>query len=360
MFESEWASLKDRHGRAPCGGSVMGMNILSLTPRKEESVVSVVKWLHERAEKCIDEEAYDEAIKHFSRLVIFEKEDPKKLAENYAFLGDIYLGLNDFSKAFRFFKKAIELDSSHPHYQYLMGFNFAQVKRWALAKGCFEKAHKMDKDNAEYLRGLGWTLVMLGEKEEGEVMLKKALKKDPNSLWALVDLGYSYYRRGAYKDAIPLFEEAILRDNSLCELKEVLESCRMRLVGSTRRTPVRELLSTSLSQSSVEIARLIRRKMVQSPYRHHLGIIKNALRLWDDFVYTSRPKVLAGFEGWAAAVEFLMVQLEYPTKPVIEALSARFGTESPEVLRKARVICQSLKVSLDDARYVTRLQFSNS
>lgn len=329
------------------------VNIVSI-PGKGDGVVSIAGWLRSQAERHLDAENFDQAIKCFERLAELEKDDSLKLAENYAYLGDIYLGLNEFTKAFRYFKKAILLDNEHPHYHYLMGFTFAQVKRWALAKSCFFRAHRLEKDNAEYMRGLGWTLVMLGEREEGEALLQRALKKDPNSVWALVDLGYSYYRRGAYQDAIPLFEEAILRDSSLTELRDVLTTCREKV--GTRTSLATPALSRSVEQISGDVEAIIRRKLPKSPHRHHLGVVRNGIKMWTDYLAASSPKYLFGASGWAAAIEYLMIQVERNERPALESLCSRYGVGSAELLKKCRLICDTLQVATEDARYLSKLR----
>ena len=168
-------------------------------------------WLFQAAENFYERGNFDKALKYFERLIKQHGkvlETPMK-ADCYAYLGDIHLFNEDFSKAVEYLNKAIALDSEFSHYYYLLGMVYQTQENWRRAIEEFEKAVKLEPKNSIYIEELGRTYVFTGNLYEGERLLKKAWKLDTTNIGAGVELTGVLLSLGKFRDTLTLIDEIL-------------------------------------------------------------------------------------------------------------------------------------------------------
>ncbi|MBN8554573.1 MAG: tetratricopeptide repeat protein [Deltaproteobacteria bacterium] len=187
-------------------------------------------WLFQAAETFYERGNFDKALKYFERLI---KQHGKFLetsmkADCYAYLGDIYLFNEDFSKAVEYLNRAIGLDADFSHYYYLLGMVYQTQENWRRAIEEFQRAVKLEPKNSIYLEELGRTYVFTGNLYEGEKLLRKAWRMDVTNIGAGVELAGVLLSLGKFKDSIELVQEILAGNDSLHDgIVDYLENIRL-------------------------------------------------------------------------------------------------------------------------------------
>lgn len=187
-------------------------------------------WLFQAAESFYERGNFDKALKYFERLI---KQHGKFLetamkADCYAYLGDIYLFNEDFSKAVDYLNRAISLDGDFSHYYYLLGMVYQTQENWRRAIEEFEKSVKLEPKNSIYLEELGRTYVFTGNLFEGGRLLRKAWKLDPSNIGAGVELTGVLLSLGKYRDTLLLIDEILESGENLHDgIVDYLDSIRV-------------------------------------------------------------------------------------------------------------------------------------
>ena len=149
-------------------------------------------------------------------------------ADCYAYLGDIHLFNEDFSKAVEYLNKAIALDSEFSHYYYLLGMVYQTQENWRRAIEEFEKAVKLEPKNSIYIEELGRTYVFTGNLYEGERLLKRAWKLDPTNIGAGVELTGVQLSLGKFRETLGLIDEILESGENLHDgIVDYLDTIRM-------------------------------------------------------------------------------------------------------------------------------------
>ena len=186
-------------------------------------------WLFQAAETFYERGNFEKAQKYFERLI---RQHGKFLeismkADCYAYLGDIYLFNEEYSKAVDFLNKAISLDSQFSHYYYLLGMVYQTQETWRRSIEEFQHAVKLEPKNSIYLEELGRTYVFTGNLYEGEKLIKKAWKLDPSNIGAGVELCGVLVSLGKFKESIETIDEVLVKGDGLHEgVIDYLESLR--------------------------------------------------------------------------------------------------------------------------------------
>lgn len=174
-------------------------------------------WLFQAAENFYERGNFDKALKYFERLIRQHGKflEPSMKADCFAYMGDIYLFNEEFSKAIEYLNKAIDLDENFPHYYYLLGMVYQTQENWRRAIDEFQTAVKLEPKNSIYVEELGRTYVLTGNFHEGEKLLKKAWRLDLQNLGAGVELAGVLFSLGKYKETIDLSEEICTQNDQL-------------------------------------------------------------------------------------------------------------------------------------------------
>lgn len=174
-------------------------------------------WLFQAAENFYERGNFEKALKYFERLIRQHGKflEPSMKADCYAYMGDIHLFHEEFTKSIEYLNKAIDIDDSFPHYYYLLGMVFQTQENWRRAIDEFQTAVKLEPKNSIYIEELGRTYVLTGNFHEGEKLLKKAWKLDVNNIGAGVELAGVVFSLGKFKDTIEVADEILAAKEQL-------------------------------------------------------------------------------------------------------------------------------------------------
>jgi len=212
-------------------------------------------WLFQAAENFYERGNFDKALKYFERLIKHHGKflEPSMKADCYAYMGDIHLFNEDFSKAIEYLNKAIELDDGFPHYYYLLGMVYQTQENWRRAIEEFQTAAKLEPRNSIYIEELGRTFVLTGNFTEGEKLLRKAWKLDKGNMGAAVELAGVIFSMGKFKESVELIDEILASAEGLHEgivdylqslkndaAKGMEEKAKRRRRSKKKRTPKKE------------------------------------------------------------------------------------------------------------------------
>jgi tetratricopeptide (TPR) repeat protein len=187
-------------------------------------------WLFQAAETFYERGNFDKAMKYFERLI---KQHGKFLersmkADCFAYLGDIHLFNEEYSKAVEYLNKAINLDNQFSHYYYLLGMVYQTQENWRRSIDEFERAVKLEPKNSIYLEELGRTYVFTGNLFQGEKLLKKAWKLDHTNIGAGVELSGVLLSLAKFKEAVDLVDEILESSENLHDgIVDYLDSIRL-------------------------------------------------------------------------------------------------------------------------------------
>lgn len=186
-------------------------------------------WLFQAAENFYERGNFEKALKYFQRLNKQHGKflEPSMKADCFAYMGDIYLFNEDYTKAIEYLNKAIQIDDSFPHYYYLLGMVYQTQENFRRAIEEFETATKLEPKNSIYVEELGRTYVLTGNLSEGEKLLKKAWRLDKENIGAAVELAGVLYSLAKYREAIEVIDEILAENDGLHDgIVEYLESLK--------------------------------------------------------------------------------------------------------------------------------------
>lgn len=157
--------------------------------------------LWDEAKDYIEQGNYNKAIEIYKYILIRYPEEQVAVEYASAYLGDIYLTLDQLELADKYIKKAIECNPQKPNYRYQLGFVYSKLKRWKRAALEFKIAVTAEPGSGEYLRGLGWAIYNGSDKIRGLAYLNKANKLEPTNINILNDLSVAYLGMPDLKNA---------------------------------------------------------------------------------------------------------------------------------------------------------------
>lgn len=199
-------------------------------------------WLFQAAESFYERGNFEKALKYFERLIKQHGKflEPSMKADCFAYMGDIFLFNEDYSKAIDFLNKAIHLDDSFPHYYYLLGMVYQTQENWRRAIEEFQSAVKLEPKNSIYVEELGRTYVLTGNMDEGEKLLRKAWKLDETNIGAGVELTGVLFSNSKFKEAIELSDEILdgsedLHDGIIDYLESLKEDAHKSMAEKAKR-----------------------------------------------------------------------------------------------------------------------------
>jgi tetratricopeptide (TPR) repeat protein len=140
------------------------------------------------AKGYIERGDFDKAIEIYKYIMVRYGDDAVAAEHAHAYLGDIFLTLQQFDMAEDHIKKAIGYRPEKPGYHYILGFVYSHKRRWDKAISEFEIAVTEEPNNGEYLRGLGWAIHQCGDVAKGLAFLEKASRLEPTNANILTDL----------------------------------------------------------------------------------------------------------------------------------------------------------------------------
>ena len=125
-------------------------------------------------------------------------------------MGTFYEESEQFDKAEKLIKQAIELDSDNPRYYFRLGVVYDKANKKEDSMAMMRKVIELDPKHANALNYLGYTYADLGTNlDEAEKLIKEALKYKPNDGYITDSLGWVYYKKGEFQKALQYLQKAV-------------------------------------------------------------------------------------------------------------------------------------------------------
>lgn len=131
---------------------------------------------------------YEGAAKMMEKLVVLQKDDPKKQLSTYSWLGDAYYKAGKSAQCFKAYDKALSLDPDNvPILNNYAYFLCIQKKNLKKALEMSKKTVDAEPDNPTYLDTYGWILYQLGRLEEARMQFNHAKLYGGNDQAVILD-----------------------------------------------------------------------------------------------------------------------------------------------------------------------------
>ncbi len=152
-------------------------------------------------------EEYEKAIKYF-RKAVEEKEDFRKA---WFHLGLVYEKMNDVDQALTAFQSLIKINPDERDAWFKLGTAHVKKERYGEAIEAFQRLTELDPKDDRGWNNLGNTYLRVEAYQQAILSCKKALEINPNNYTAWYNLGIAYYNTSNFPGSIQAFEEAINR-----------------------------------------------------------------------------------------------------------------------------------------------------
>ena len=153
---------------------------------------------------------YEGAAKMMEKLVVLQKDEPKKQLSTYSWLGDAYYKAGKSAQCFKAYDRALALDPDNVpvlnNYAYFLSLQKKNLKK---ALKMSEKTILAEPDNVTYLDTYGWILYLLGRSEEARMQFNHAKLYGGNDSAVILDhFATVLYDLGEYRLAYSYWEKA--------------------------------------------------------------------------------------------------------------------------------------------------------
>ncbi|MBI4282477.1 MAG: tetratricopeptide repeat protein [Chloroflexi bacterium] len=157
----------------------------------------------------IDTGDYDRAIETYRYILIRYHDDDVAVEYANAYLGDLFLTIQELALARKHLVGAIGYAPEKPHYHYLLGFTYSKMEEWEAAISELEAAVELEPTEGEYVRALGWATFNGRDKPEGLAQLHRAAELAPDNADILTDLAAAFLTMGNLDKAREYGKEAL-------------------------------------------------------------------------------------------------------------------------------------------------------
>jgi tetratricopeptide (TPR) repeat protein len=189
-----------------------------------EGDVPELQSIWDDARGCIERGDYDKAIEIYKYILLRYGDDAVAIEYAHAYLGDIFLTLQNLDLAKDHIQKAINYKPENPSYHYVLGFIYSYKRQWDKAIPEFEIAVAKEPDNGEFLRGLGWARYSSGDVVKGLSSLEEASLLAPTNNNILTDLAVAYLSSINIDKAKEYAKRAVRLDSANPMAQDVLKN----------------------------------------------------------------------------------------------------------------------------------------
>ncbi|MFC1935518.1 tetratricopeptide repeat protein [Chloroflexota bacterium] len=163
----------------------------------------------DEARGYIETRDYARAIETYRYIIIRYHDNDVAVEYANAYLGDLFLTIQELALAKNHLKEAIGYSPDKPHYRYLLGFTYSKMEEWQEAISELEAAKELEPADGEYVRALGWAIFNGRDKLEGLAQLYRAAELAPDNANILTDLAAAFLTMGNLDKAREYGKEAL-------------------------------------------------------------------------------------------------------------------------------------------------------
>jgi len=169
-------------------------------------------------------EKYNEAINYFLTGVSYIS-DSKVKGQFYQYLGESYFKLNDYSKCYHFFDKAILAEPTNDlalnNYSYYLSLTKDSLNK---ALEMTIKSNNLSPSNPIFLDTYAWVLYKLERYSEAITIIKKAVDLDKTKNFEIIEhYGDILFKNGFINEAVEQWKVAIENGSTSDQLKKKIE-----------------------------------------------------------------------------------------------------------------------------------------
>ena len=184
--------------------------------------VPELRSIWDEARGFVEHGDFVKAVEIYKYILVRYSDDSIAAEHAHAYLGDLFLTMQNLDLAEDHIKKAINCNPEKPAYHYILGFAYSYQRQWDKAIPEFEIAVKKEPDNGEYLRGLGWAIYESGDVAKGLASLEEANRLAPANANILTDLAVAYLSSVNMEKAGEYAERAVRLDPANPVARDVL------------------------------------------------------------------------------------------------------------------------------------------
>ena len=163
----------------------------------------------DEARKSIEAHDHAKAIETYRYIIIRYHDDDIAVEHANAYLGDLYLTIQELARAKNHLGEAIRYAPDKPQYHYLLGFTHSKAEEWQDAITELGAAIEQDPTEGEYVRALGWAVFNGKEKAAGLALLYRAVELAPDSADVHTDMAHAFLAIGNLDKAVEHGREAL-------------------------------------------------------------------------------------------------------------------------------------------------------
>jgi eukaryotic-like serine/threonine-protein kinase len=139
------------------------------------------------------------------------------------FFAQVYEKQEQFEKGLYYYRRCVELDPTCPWKVFGYASLLRKMNKPQVARFVFEEAIRKAPKNHVLHYHYGLLLRDLHQKSEAEVMFRKTIQLNPNWVFGYQGLGSELQARGAFQEALELYQEA---DRIASELRNIKEDTK--------------------------------------------------------------------------------------------------------------------------------------
>lgn len=140
----------------------------------------------------------------------------------YFALGNIYQGIQQWSRAVLCYQKTVQYDPQHVQAYHELGEVLSQQKQWSDAVKAYSQAiAKKTKVSWSY-NNLGYALIQLARWSEAIPAYRQAIKLNPDFPWSYYNLAEAYGKLGRWGEAIATYQQAVELQADLPQVQQKL------------------------------------------------------------------------------------------------------------------------------------------
>ena len=163
----------------------------------------------DEARRHIEAHDHAKAIETYRYIIIRYHDDDIAVEHANAYLGDLYLTMQELALAKNHLREAIRYAPGKPQYRYLLGFTHSKAEEWQDAIRELESAIEQDHTEGEYVRALGWAVFNGKEKAAGLALLYRAVELAPDNPDIHTDMAHAFLAIGNLDKAVEHGREAL-------------------------------------------------------------------------------------------------------------------------------------------------------
>jgi O-antigen biosynthesis protein len=140
----------------------------------------------------------------------------------YFALGNIYQGIQMWSRAVLCYQRTVESDPHHVQACHELGEVFTQQQQWSNAVQAYRQAIALKTKNSWSYNNLGYALIQLDRWSEAIPAYRQAIKLNPNFPWSYYNLAEAHSKLGQWPEAIAFYQQAVKLQADLPQVQQKL------------------------------------------------------------------------------------------------------------------------------------------